>query len=207
MTILIGLDLASSTGLCFGRPDTTPAVQVIRAPVTHEDLGKWGAFFVRAFTRLLDQLAERLEPGEGILLNYESPVLIEKKWDKDKMRMVGGNPIVTTRKLQGLGMILETVCEMHPAPTDIYECHLSTIKKTLTGSGKAEKSQMVLAARRAGISLPEGREAFDAADSFGAWVLAIQHHAPQYYDYWLRRIHGQGAGQQRMSAAEARRLL
>lgn len=206
--IIIGADLASSTGLCFGRPDTTPTVQVIRAPVTHEDLGKWGAFFVRAFMRLLDQLAERLEPGEGILLNYESPVLIEKKWDKEKMRMVGGNPIVTTRKLQGLGMILETVCEMHPAPTMIYECHLSTIKKTLTGSGKATKEEMVLAARRAGVSLPEGAEAFDAADALGAWVLAIQHHAPEHYDMWLRKIHGgHGAPQLRLSAKEARRLL
>lgn len=205
--IIVGADLATQSGLCFGRPDTTPRVIVTRAPITGDNYGPWGAHYWTVFNRLLDQLAEQLGPEETILINYEQPVTIEKRWDKDKQRLVGGNPITTTRKLQFLGPFLETVCELHPAPTQVFECHLSTIKKTLTGSGKADKADMVQAARRAGIELPEGSEAYDAADSFGAWVLAIQYHAPEFFDFWLRRIHGRSLGQERMSAAEARRLL
>lgn len=191
--IVVGADLATSSGICYGRPDTTPHATAIKAPSSGVDLGAWGAFYWTYFNTLFDQLGERLEPGELILVNYESPILPEKRFDKAQQKMVGGTNIQTTRKLHSLGLMLETVAnvrnERGPVLIDVRECHLSSIKKELGGSGSSNKDAMVYVARRSGISLPEGEEAKDAADAFGAWLLAIRHHAPRpERDYWDRRI-------------------
>lgn len=212
MTIYVGGDLASRSGIAYGRADTTPAVEVVQAPVCGDDLGRWGAFWWRYFHGLLTKLCDRLDPGEDILVAYEAPVVIEKTWDAEKGRMVGGNPLVTTRKLQGLGLIFETVChvvaEERGVVIDVRECHLSTIKKALTGNGRADKSALVLVARRCGINLPSGKAAYDGADGFGAWILAVRLHAPrEHADAWDRRIHSGPRGQERLSAREARELL
>lgn len=178
--IILGLDLATSSGFTYGRPDTTPFCGAVRAPACGEDLGAFGAFYWEFFNRTLDALYERLEPEETLLVNYEAPVLPRQ----------GMTQIATTRKLQSLGVLLETACELHAARTAVYECHLQSMKKELGGSGRATKPDMVFAARRAGISLPEGPEAQDAADSFGAWLLAVRHHAREHSAYWDRRVHG-----------------
>lgn len=182
--IIVGLDLATRSGICYGRPDTTPVVQVVRAPVSGDDLGLFGAFYVRFFTGLLDQLCARLEPEEDILVNYEAPVLPR----------TGMTQIATTRKLQSMGVLVEAVCHMQAEARaikiDVRECYVASIKKELTGKGQADKGLMVLAARRAGIALPDGDEAFDGADAFGAWLLAIRHQAPAHQSYWDRRLYG-----------------
>jgi len=192
--IILGMDLATQTGVCFGRPDTTPTCRVYKAPSTGEDLAAFGAYYWRTFNALLDQLESRLEPGESILVNYESPWLMKASWDPEKKKMVERTNINTTRKLQGLGVLLETVCELHPAPIKVHECNILSVKKELAGKGRAEKADMVIAARRAGIQLPEGSEAYDAADAFGCWLLAIRHKAPQHSPAWDRRINGQARG-------------
>lgn len=190
--IIVGVDLATSCGVCFGSPGSVPTATAWRAPSSGEDLGAFGAFFWLKFNDLFARLFAETLAADRILVNYEAPVLIEKRWDDEKKRMTGGNPIVTTRKLQGLGVLLETLCKIHPQADRIQigECHLSTIKKELTGNGRADKGQMVLAAQRAGIDLPPGKEAFDAADAFGAWLLAVRFHAPQFQRQWDQRLHG-----------------
>lgn len=194
MTIFVGADLASSAGLCYGRPNTVPFATAIRAPVSGKDLGLWGGFFWRAFNGLFDQLERRLEPDEGIVVNYESPILPVARWDKTLGKMTGGTNIETTRKLQGLGMILETVIDIrvndHGSKIEVYECNLKTMKRELGGSGSADKASMVFAARKIGIVLPDGPEAMDAADGVAAWLLAVKHKAPEHYEFWLKRLHG-----------------
>ena len=192
--IILGADLATSTGICWGRPRSAPRAYAVRAPVTGDDLGLWGTFWLRAFARVLDDVTEALEPDEELLVCYEAPVTIEKKWDPSVGKMVGGNPIATTRKLQSLGVLLETACALRDIEIDVRECHLSSIKKLVTGKGKADKSMMVLAARRAGISLPDGPEAHDAADAFGAWLYAIYHRSPADMPFWDQRLHGRILG-------------
>lgn len=210
--LYLGADLAGRAGLCYGRASTTPAVEVIQTPPCGDDLGKFGLFWWRTFYSLLNRLCDRLEPGEGILACYEGPVRIEPRWDPEKMKMVGGNTVTTTRRLQSHGVIFEAVCrlvaEERGVEIDCRECHLSTIKKEITGNGRADKSQLVLAARNAGISLPAGKAAFDGADSFGAWMLAVRLHGTREESAaWDRRIHGRSAPQQRLSAEQARKLF
>ena len=188
MTILVGADLATQSGLCFGRPHETPTTEVVRAPVTGEEYGPWGAFYWTYFNRLLDRLQAQLTEGEGIVIAYESPILPRARWSKTENKMVGGTRIETVRKLGSLGVFLESVCHLHPAPTVVKECGISEIKKELAGSGGADKASMVFVARRAGVALPEGDEAMDAADAFGAWLMAVRHYAPEHQMLWDKRL-------------------
>ena len=176
--IIVGLDMATQTGVCYGRPDTTPHAESVRAPVTGKDLGEFGAFYWNYYNQLFERLALRLQPGETITVCYEAPIL------------PGQTNLSTTRKLHGLGVLLETAIRLHAAPISVYECHLSSIKKELTGKGGADKGMMVLAARRAGIDLPQGSEAMDAADAFAAWLIAVRLCTPEHQRLWDQRIWG-----------------
>lgn len=196
--IIIGLDLATQSGVCYGRPDTTPVVEVVRAPVTGKDYGLYGAFYWSFFNRLLRSLAARLEPGEKLLANFEAPILPRERWDPKQKKMVGQTSLVTTRKLHSIGVLFETVCvliaEELGIEIDARECHIASIKKRLGGRGGAEKPDLVYAARRAGILLPAGDEAKDGADGFGAWLIAIEEQAPEFQAYWDRRLYSAPAG-------------
>lgn len=178
--IIIGADLATQSGLCYGRPDQTPQCATVRAPVTGKDYGGFGAFYYRVFTNLIGGLATQLLPDEPLLVNYETPILPAQ------------TSLATTRKLQSLGVLLETVCTLseHRAQIECRECNVKTIKKELGGHGGANKADMVFVARRAGLKLPDGDEAMDAADAFGAWVLAVRHHAPAWSPAWDKRLYG-----------------
>lgn len=176
--ILLGLDLATQSGFCYGRPDTVPHAGSVKAPSSGKELGIFGEFYWNYFWTLLDGLADRLEGDEGIIITYEAPIL------------PGQTNLATTRKLHGLGLLLETVSALHPAPTAIFETHLASIKKELAGKGDAQKTEMVLAARRCGIKLPDGTEAFDAADAFAAWLIAQRKFAPAHNRLWDQRLYG-----------------
>lgn len=196
--IIVGADLATASGLCFGRPDQTPVVKALRAPVTGEDYGLFGAYYWRAFRSVLAPLAADLRPGERILVNLEAPILPRPKWNKAEGRMEGQTQLATTRKLHSLGVLLETVCtlmrEDEGVPVDVYECHLTTLKKELAGHGGAAKADMVFVARRAGIVLPPGKDAEDCADGFAAWILAMRLHAREHQPMWDKRIWSTAAG-------------
>lgn len=207
MTIFATFDLATQSAVCYGRADTMPVVEVVRAPGAGDNYAEFGAFYWRFFNRILDKLAALLEPDEFILVGFEAPILPRPKWDDKQQKMVMMTNLATTRKLGSLGVMLEAACELHSAHIETRECNVKSAKVQLTGRGDASKLEMVYAARRAGIILPPGDEAKDGADAFAVFVQAVRYWAPQHYEAWLKRIHGQGRGQERMSAAEARRLL
>lgn len=194
MSIVCGLDLASRSGIAYGRPDTIPHIEVVKAPVCGDDLGLFGSFWLNYFTSLLNGLCDRLQPGEDVIIAYEAPTLPRERWDPEKMKMVGMTQLATTRRLHSMGVLLETVCRIVAEARDViirvYECFISSIKKELAGSGKADKSMMVLAARRFGVTLPDGDEAFDGADALGCWVLAIRHQLPEFQSIIDRRLYG-----------------
>lgn len=197
MTIICTFDLATQSGRCYGRPDSTPVADAVRAPVTGDDYGAFGKFYWSVFNQTLDQLQARLEPEERILVAYERPILPMPRLDKKTGRMTGQTSLETTRKLHSLGVLLETVCAIRVeqgALIDVREAHVASIKNELAGSGKADKAAMVFVARRAGIALPSGSEAMDAADAFGLFLLAVRMWAPEHSPAWDRRIHS-GAGQ------------
>ena len=209
--IVLGLDLATSTGACYGRPDTVPEVEVVRAPASGEDYGLFGDFYLTFFERILTDLGQRLEPGETLLVNYEAPILPPPRWDPIKKRVVVLTTVQTTRKLHFLGTLLEAMCRrlarMFGWAIDCRECMIQAIKNELTGKRNATKTDMIFVARRLGVRLPPGPEAGDGADALGAWLLALRHHAPQDARRWDALLYGRSAPQERLSAAEARKLL
>lgn len=198
MTLICTFDLATQSGRCYGRPDTTPIADAVRAPVTGSDYGAFGMFYWNVFNQTLDQLLARLEPGERLLVAYERPILPQPRYNKKTGKMEGQTSLETTRKLHSLGVLLETVCALRieqGAPIDVREAHVASIKNELAGSGKADKAAMVFVARRAGISLPPGTEAMDAADAFGLFLLCVREWEPTHSPAWDRRIHsGTGHG-------------
>lgn len=209
--LVCGLDLATSTGACYGRPDTVPVIEVVRAPASGEDYGLFGDFYLTFFERLIADLGRQLEPGETLLVNYESPILPPPKWDPVLKRVIVLTKVQTTRKLHFLGTALEAICQRLARRNgwliDCRECQIQAIKNELTGKRNATKTDMIFVARRLGLQLPPGPEAGDGADALGAWLLALRHHAPEQAKIWDARLYGRSAPQERMTAAEARRLL
>ena len=169
---LLGLDLGiNRTGFCVGDGSTVPLASALRYEPVGEHFGALGVPFKRDLIRLIgDHGVERVI--------YEAPL----KLRHDSM--------LTLRKIYGMGFLLETACAEIGVPC--REEDPKPVKLELTGTRKADKDAMVLAARRAGISLPrtkaDGME--DAADAFAVWLVAVRLYAKQHLPLWDQRIHG-----------------
>lgn len=157
----LALDLATCTGFCFGEPDTgeLPTIGHIRLPKTGEDVGS----FLIAFEDWLTSKVGQVKPS---LLLFEAPILAS-----------GATPHVT-RKLHALAGITEMVAIR--ASVECCEVYPVTVKKALTGSGRADKAEMVRAARAYGFNpaVP------DEADAFGLWLHAVKTRFPKQSGRW-----------------------
>jgi hypothetical protein len=213
--IIVGFDLATSSGWCMGRPQDIPAVGAVRPPASGKDYGVFGDFYLAFFELMLSRAVSDAKLGEPIRLVYEAPILPRPKLETDAR----GRPalkimttIQTTRRLGALGVLLETACtrlqrrSREQLDVEVRECQIQAIKNELAGHTRADKGEMVYAARRAGIALPAGAEAMDAADAFGAWLIGVRKWAPEHRAFWDRKLLAP-MGQERMSAEEARGLF
>lgn len=195
MTLFIGADLASCTGLCAGRGNETPAATAWQGPTTGDDYGTYGLAFLGYFLEYLRFQSRRIEGGEGVIINYEAPLFPRPAWNQETRKLEMKTTPQTMTKLNGLRMIFETAVEMVKRETgaaiEMYECNLASMKSELSGKGGSSKTEMVLAAQRAGIQLPPGKEAEDAADGFAAWLMAVRLKGSRADgEYWDKRLHG-----------------
>lgn len=191
--MLLCLDLGTKTGWCAGRGDILPTVGTIYLPSTGDDCGAYGA----AARRELHLIMARWAPDVVI---FEAPVLPST------------TTLATTRKLQGLAMMVELVC--HDLEIPCQEEFLQTVKLTMTGKGNASKQMMVDAARRMGLDprtynqrnnrTGEMEEASDEADAAGIWLCGLQHHASRYLHHWQTLAQGHAAGTFDFNGAENR---
>lgn len=190
--MILGLDLGTRTGWCLGTGATAPALGSITMPDSKEDIGPFADFFAKWLSARLDQaqtLWEALPPKEktnsGVIVCFEAPLLPGAKLDRDTGKIIKAPVnIATTRKLQGLAWEVEKQC--YARKLACREEFLQTIKKGLTGSGKADKLDMERACRRAGLS-PKTN---DESDAFGVWLVAgVRHYAKRYAAEWDRRIY------------------
>lgn len=212
--IILAFDLATRTGWCIGRPQDTPAVGAARPEASGVDYGPFGDFYLTLFDQLLCSALQACRLGEEIMVIYEAPILPRPRLETDartgKVSMKVLTTVQTTRKLGFLGVALESIClrlaRTASCPIIVRECQIQAIKNELAGHTKADKGEMVLAARRAGIMLPTGDDAMDAADAFGAWLIGVRKWAPEHRAAWDRRLFSPG-GQERLSATEARDLF
>lgn len=102
--MLLALDLATQTGICFGPADTgeVPTLDHFRLPSTGDDVGRFLADFEDRLLALLDKVAPSL-------VVFEAPVLPRAKFNPITNKAEGGVSIITTRKLQGLAGELERI--------------------------------------------------------------------------------------------------
>lgn len=156
---ILTLDLATCTGFCVGEPDERPTLGHKRLRSTGTDVG---AFLIEYEEWLIDRVRE-FTPS---IIVMEAPILA-----------AGTTPHVT-RKLHAQAGITEMVAQR--SGVECCEVYPVTVKKALTGSGRAKKPQMVAAAQQYGFSpgVP------DEADAFGIWLHAVRLRHPTHAGRW-----------------------
>lgn len=179
--MLLALDLATQTGICFGAADTgeVPTLDHFRLPSTGDDVGRFLADFEDRMLALLDKVAPSL-------VVFEAPVLPRAKFNPKTKKVEGGVSILTTRKLQGLAGELERIA--YRQGVECAELQPSQVKQALTGKGNAKKPAMVAACRAFGLDphtyTYQGEDASDEADAFGVWLCALRMRHPTLAGRW-----------------------
>lgn len=195
--MLLALDLATTTGWCAGRGDTLPDAGIVRIPSTGQDLGPYFDFFFRWLHAKITELQEaagiEVEPGtfgprcvskEDLIIVFEAPILPESRYDPATRKWIKQTNLTTTRRLQGLAGFVEAIATQRNCLCE--EVYLATVKKAIGGSGKADKADMVAAARRCGLPV----ETHDAADAFGVWIVMVRTYAREYQQVWDQKLYG-----------------
>ncbi len=152
---ILFLDLATRCGWCCGAPDQTPRYGTKVLPSTGEDIGR----FAYAYNEWLLDMITLENPG---LVVFEAPIL------------AGKTTPATARKLMGLAWHTEFVCNLRQIRC--AEDHLQSIKKFFAGNGRAEKEDMIAAARRLGFDPKDDNQ----ADAIGGWCHTVHERAPQH---------------------------
>jgi len=152
------LDIATVTGFAHddeaGTRPVTGTFRVPRPAGSWEDGWEFGDTFA-GFHRFLVPLVELVRPD---VASIEAPLQIVHG-DRAKIRTNQN----TIRILFGLAAIAEMV--FHQFGIRVYETNVMTAKKYLAGHGRADKADMIAAARRLGWKV----ESADAADAAGQW--------------------------------------
>lgn len=173
-----GVDIGiTSTGITAGDGFTAPAIDAWQFEDCGADLGR----ALECFETNLDAMAAERPPRAVV---YEAPLLTKRDFASGRLLVL--------RKTYAMGAFLElwsrkigAVCE---------EASHSALKKRLTGDHQAEKKHMVAMVRRLGLPLPKiGPQ--DAADSFAAWLVALEHHGDRAaLTAWDQKLYGQRSG-------------
>lgn len=164
MSGVLFCDLARHTGVAFDGPVRgVPATRLITLPKTGGDKeGGWeyGPLFA-AFRQALVDLIALVHPD---VLGFEAAINVMGE-NSPAHRFATSQS--TIRILYGLVTITEEVAEtLH---LRVYECHIASIKKFITGSGRAEKSDVIRAVQRLGWDV--GKPADDnRADAAAGWA-------------------------------------
>lgn len=142
-------------------------------------VGAWkfvqtGDNFGAVLAQVADAFSAHIDQFRPDVCAYEEPILIFNQRYKD----AGGvwrkrnDNLGTLRKTLPLGARLEEICYRRGIPC--FETSIASVKKELAGFGAADKDDMVAAARKLGVGLPEGPSEKDAADATGGWLLLLR---------------------------------
>lgn len=147
---ILALDLATKTGWCVGEHDAEPNFGTYALPKTDDDIGR----FLVAFE---DWLVGMMALEDPELVVFEAPIFLGGR----------NSNIMTARKLMGLANQTEVVC--YRRGVTCREGHLQKVKKFFAGHGRAEKADMIAAARRFGFAVTDDNQ----ADSVGLWCFTV----------------------------------
>jgi Holliday junction resolvasome RuvABC endonuclease subunit len=144
----LALDLGRLTGWACGEPDAVPRFGTHVLPTTGDDIGR----YLHAHREWLTGFIQVERPTFVV---YEAPILAEETTK------------ATVIKLMSLAGVTELICR--DLQVRCYDTHLSSVKKFLTGTGRAKKADMEAAARRFGFAVRNDNE----ADAIAIWGQAV----------------------------------
>lgn len=178
--MILGLDIATTVGFAYGSGEGLPLVGHVKLPPA--DDGARGDTFLTFWTwlrRMLD------DTGASVVI-FEAPILPQPFIKAG--RIVWPTSIATTTILQGLVAIVEMECARRERILCV-QTSVTEVKKQLTGNGKAEKVDMVRAARKMGLTIA----IHDEADGVGVWLVGVRYYAKQHLHQFDRMLWGRGA--------------
>lgn len=162
MAMLLGLDPGTRLmGWCVGNGEQLPLCGAW-------PFERYGEENLGGLMHALNDNLTRICGRHGVtVVAYEQP--IKKPHDSRSM----------LRRTYGLGAHIEWFCHVRGIPC--FEVDLHDGKQALAGSRGAEKDDMVAAAEKLGLALPEtnaeGRK--DAADAAGIWLALLRAQNPR----------------------------
>ena len=150
--IVLGADLATRSGVTYDRPDGSVVHDSHRCPGARE--GDYGPLFL-SFDVWWCRTLAAAQPAR---VAFESPMRVVGFGKSTRPTNQG-----TLRVVMGLAAIAELRCAERGIPC--FEVNISTVKKHFTGSGKAEKADMMKMCRTLGWPVEDN----DQADAAALW--------------------------------------
>lgn len=135
---ILALDLAFRAGWAYGAPGGRPTSG-------HHRIGKVGGSDGEFFTAYHDWLCD--------LITVHAPGAV--CWEAPFIR--GVQNLQTAKRLMGLSAVTDLVATLRQVRG--HELNVATVKKFFTGSGRAEKKDMVFRARQLGHDVTDDNEA------------------------------------------------
>ncbi len=163
---ILGLDFGTKTGAAWGYAGIPPS----QVQTETWELPAGGGECVGAFGRELRRLLrDRLVRGVEAVV-FEAPYVAT---GRDFRGRTVHRPD-QLRRAFGCAWECEVTASDHGIA--VYEVPPSSLKKSFAGHGRAEKSEMLLAARRRGFTVANDHE----ADALACWLHGVAHLAPQH---------------------------
>lgn len=164
MVRLLALDLSTNVGwaLFACRDDAAPLMATWHAPKVQAD--NYGLRF-HEFELWLELLLDRFKPG---VVAFEAPIMPRSMLRQHAARL-------------SYGFAAETERIAYKRELRCIECHFSTVKVRLSGSGKTKKRGMISAAIRRGYDVETEHE----ADAIGVGLVAYDHIDPPQIELTL----------------------
>lgn len=144
--VILALDLASATGWCGGAPGVAPEMGTVTLEGSRN--GDRGA----ALDDWLWTMCDLMKPT---LIVFEAPLPVHSS-------------IKAGRLALGLAMVVEMVGYRREIP--VKECAVTSVRKRIIGSGKADKDAVMAWCRVRGWK----PNSLDAADAAALWELACR---------------------------------
>lgn len=180
--MLLTLDLATWIGWTLGAPSDLHFRFGTHKLPSAVDIGP----FAEAYNLWLDQMLAR----KVTMVVFEAPILPREV------------ALITARKLYGLAWHTEWQCTIRQVA--VFEAHLQSVKKFLTGDGRAKKPQMIEAARGYGYEVTDDNQ----ADAIGIRLLTIQNRFPELatkFSFSLGPLGAAAHGERSTDVADGRR--
>lgn len=163
---ILGLDFATKTGVAFGQAGAPASrIQTETWSLPSGDADDVGPIMHAMRTKLEDRLMRGVE-----LVVFEAPFTARHKNALGRWVEAPNQ----TRRGYGFAAVCEEAAYARGIPC--LEIVTVTLKKEFSGSGRAKKPDMVLAAKRRGFIVENDHE----ADACGCWLHGVTTYAPQF---------------------------